>query len=174
MQALIQKAQNLRLVIFDVDGVLTSGALYYGLDGIGYKVFHVHDGHLMKMLQESGVQIGIITGCKSAAVAQRMRDLNISHVYQGISNKLPAYEELKQKLKLTDEQIGYVGDDLPDLPVLRRVGFAVTVPNAPKIIQDNANWVTQSVGGAGAAREVCEFIMKAQGTYQPMIDSYLK
>jgi 3-deoxy-D-manno-octulosonate 8-phosphate phosphatase (KDO 8-P phosphatase) len=103
-----------------------------------------------------------------------MQDLGIDHVYQDQVDKLPAYEELKQKLNLNDEQIAYVGDDLPDLPMLKRVGLAITVSNAPKIIQQHTHWITKAKGGKGAAREVCDFIMQAQGTYQAIIDSYLQ
>jgi 3-deoxy-D-manno-octulosonate 8-phosphate phosphatase (KDO 8-P phosphatase) len=103
-----------------------------------------------------------------------MKDLNITHVYQGNIDKLPAYEDLKQKLNLQDDQIAYVGDDLPDLPVLRRVGLGVTVANAPVIMQENVCWTTKANGGQGAVREVCDLIMHAQGTYQAIIDSFLQ
>lgn len=173
-EKLLKKAKPIRLVIFDVDGVLTTGILSYGPDGIEQKNFHVYDGQGMKLLKKSGVDIGIITSCRSAMIKIRMQDLSISHVYQGLSDKLPAYEDLKKKLNLTDEQIAYVGDDLPDLPVLSRVGFAITVPNAPLVIQHHADWITTTPGGKGAAREVCEFIMNAQGTYQSVVDSFMK
>jgi 3-deoxy-D-manno-octulosonate 8-phosphate phosphatase (KDO 8-P phosphatase) len=174
MKAVLEKARNIRLVISDVDGVLTSGALLYSSNGIELKVFNVQDGMGIKMLQQTGVQFAIITARKSEAVAQRMHDLKIEHVYQGQANKLLAYEELKQKLNITDHEIAYIGDDLPDLPLLRRVGFSVTVPNAPKIIQENVSWITCTKGGEGAVRELCELIMQAKGTYQPLIDSYLQ
>ncbi len=174
MQSLVDKAKNIRLVIFDVDGVLTAGILSYDHKGIESKHFHVHDGQGMKFLKKTGVEIAIITTCQSEIIQRRMQDLGITHTYQGQIDKLPAYEDIKQKLNLTDAQIAYVGDDLPDLPMLTRVGFAVTVANAPKIIQDNVHWITKAKGGKGAAREVCDFIMQAQGTYQTMIDSYLQ
>lgn len=174
METISERAKNIKLVIFDVDGVLTAGILSYGNDGIEVKNFHVHDGQGIKLLKQSGVDIGIITTCKSSIVKKRMQDLGIDHLYQGQVDKLPAYEELKQKLNLSDEQIAYVGDDLPDLPMLKRVGLAVTVSNAPKIIQQHTHWITKAKGGKGAAREVCDFIMQAQGTYQTIIDSYLQ
>ena len=123
---------------------------------------------------QTGITTAIITTCTSLIIAKRAHDLNISYVYQGQTNKLPAYEELKQKLQLTDDQIAYIADDLPDLPLLRRVGLSVTVPNAPQIIKDNTIWITQKKAGKGAVREFCELIMKAQGTYQNIIESYLK
>lgn len=174
MQSLVEKAKKIRLVIFDVDGVLTAGVLSYDHEGIESKHFHVHDGQGMKLLKKSGVDIAIITTCQSSIVKRRMQDLEIQHTYQGQVDKLPAYEDVKQKLHLEDQQIAYVGDDLPDLPMFRRVGLAITVANAPKVIQDHAHWITQAKGGHGAAREVCDFIMHAQGTYQKMIDSYLQ
>jgi len=174
MQSLIEKAAPIRLVIFDVDGVLTAGILSYGSSGIESKQFHVQDGQGIKHLKKSGVEIAIITTCQSDIVKRRMDDLGVSHLYQGQLNKLPAYNDLKQKLTLSDEQIAYVGDDLPDLPILNRVGFAITVANAPKIIKEHVHWVTKLKGGKGAAREVCDFIMLAQGTYQKVIDSYLE
>lgn len=174
METLSERAKNIKLVIFDVDGVLTAGVLSYGHDGIEVKHFHVHDGQGIKLLIKSGVDIGVITTCQSSIIKRRIQDLGIHHLYQGQTDKLPAYEDLKQKLKLSDEQIAYVGDDLPDLPMLKRVGLAVTVPNAPKIIQQHTHWITKAKGGKGAAREVCDFIMQAQGTYQTIIDSYLQ
>jgi 3-deoxy-D-manno-octulosonate 8-phosphate phosphatase (KDO 8-P phosphatase) len=174
MESVIHKAKQIRLAIFDVDGVMTAGALHYGSNGIESKYFHVHDGQGLKILKKSGVNIGIITTCKSDTVKRRMQDLGIEHVYQGQVDKLPAYNDIKQKLNLTDEQIAYVGDDLPDLAILSRVGLAITVKNAPKIMQQYTHWVTTKKGGKGAVREVCELIMQAQGTYQTIVDSYLQ
>ena len=173
MNDLIDKAKKIRLVTFDVDGVLTAGGMLYGQDGIEAKHFNVHDGQGMRHLLQTGVDVAIITACKSPIIQRRMQDLGITHVYQQQTNKLVAYEDLKQKLNLTDEQIAYIGDDLPDLPILARAGLAITVANAPKIMQEYAHWITQKKGGKGAAREVCDFIMQAQGTYQTIIDSYL-
>ena len=174
MQHITEKAAKIRLVIFDIDGVLTDGSLIYGKSGIEQKVFHVRDGQAMKFLLDTGVQIAIITARESDIVTQRMHALGITHVYQGNLDKLPAYEDLKLKLNLKDEQIAYVGDDMPDLPILRRVGLGVTVADAPKIIKQYAYWTTTANGGKGAAREVCETIMEAQGTYQAIIDKYLQ
>ena len=171
---LVEKAKNVRLVISDVDGVLTSGTLFYGPSGSEMKDFNVHDGIGMRILRESGVQLAIITAKTSHAVEQRMRDLNIEHVYQGQSDKLVAYEELKQKLNVTDAEIAYIADDLPDLPLLLRVGLPVSVPNAPKIVHEHVALVTRAHGGKGAMRELCEIIMKAQGTYHAAIEAYLQ
>ena len=172
--SIIEKAKEIRLVIFDVDGVLTTGALYYGVNGTELKKFHVHDGLGLKTLQKVGIPVAIITARQSDIVTRRMQELEIKHVYQNQADKISAYEDIKQKLNLSDEQIAYVGDDLPDLPLLRRVGLAITVANAPKIMQQYAHWTTTLKGGKGAVREVCDFIIQAQGLYSMMIESYLQ
>lgn len=174
MEGFIEKAKKIRLLILDVDGVLTSGALIYGKNGEELKKFHVHDGQGIKLLHASGVEIAIITARSSEIVSKRAQDLGITRLYQGQNEKLPAYEDLKQKLKLTDEQIAYVGDDVPDLPIFHRVGLAITVANAPKIMHKYAYWVTTNKGGKGAVREICDLIMEAQGTFSSVMDTYLK
>ncbi len=173
-ELLMQKAKKIRLAAFDVDGVLTAGGMLYGEEGIESKHFHVHDGQGIKFLKQTGVEVAIITACKSVMVERRMEDLGIKYVYQGQLSKLSAYEDLKQKSQFSDEEIAYTGDDLPDLPILKRVGFAITVPNASKIMQEHAHWTTTHRGGQGAVREICDFIMQAQGTYQSIVDSYLE
>ena len=173
MQEVLDKAKNIKLVIFDVDGVLTDGSLFYGDDGQEYKAFNSQDGHGMKMLQQSGVLVGIITGRTSDVVTHRMKNLGITHVYQGKLEKLPAYEELLKKLSLQQDQVAYVGDDVVDLPILIRAGLAITVPGAHELAKKHSHWITTRKAGAGAAREICELIMKAQGTYEPAMEKYL-
>lgn len=173
MQDIQKKAAAIRLIVFDVDGVLTDGSLFIGDDGQEYKAFNSKDGHGMKMLQETGVQIAIITGRTSEVVRIRMESLGIEHVYQGKRMKLPAYEELKQATGLSDEQIAYVGDDVVDLPVMTRVGLAIAVQDAHYLAKQHAHWVTPSGGGRGAGREACELIMDAQGTLQSSLQAYL-
>jgi len=173
MQDIREKAANIRLIVFDVDGVLTDGSLYIGDDGQEYKAFHSKDGHGMVMLQHSGVEIAIITGRSSEVVRIRMASLGIQRVYQGKKEKLPAYEELKQITGLGDEQIAYVGDDVVDLPVMTRAGLAITVQDAHPLAKQHAHWVTPSGGGRGAAREVCELIMDAQDSLQSALQRYL-
>ncbi len=173
MQDLYAKARQIKLVIFDVDGVLTDGSLFLGDDGQEYKAFNSKDGHGMKMLQASGVAIAIITGRTSEVVRIRMSSLGIAHVYQGKAEKLPAYEELKDELGLSDTQIAYVGDDVVDLPVMTRVGLAISVQDGHGLTKQHAHWVTPSGGGRGAAREVCEMLMDAQGTLGDALADYL-
>ena len=173
MEEVLIKAKNIKLVIFDVDGVLTDGSLFYGDDGQEYKAFNSRDGHGMKMLQQSGVQIGIITGRTSEVVLHRMKNLNVQHIYQGRLEKLPAFEELIGKLDLVPEQVAYVGDDVVDLPIMIRAGLAITVPNGHDMAKQHAHWITSQPAGAGAARDICEMIMKAQGTYDAAMAKYL-
>jgi len=173
MQDILEKAKRVRLVIFDVDGVLTDGSLYLGDDGQEYKAFHSRDGHGMKMLQRSGVQIGIITGRTSQVVSLRMASLGIEHLHQGQRDKLPAYLELRERLALSDEQVAFVGDDVVDIPVLLRVGLAIAVQDAHPLVKRHAHWQTPCRGGRGAARDVCELLMEAQGTLLPALQEYL-
>ena len=174
MQDIIEKARDIRLVIFDVDGVLTDGSLFIGDGGEEYKAFNSRDGHGMKMLQKSGVAIGIITGRTSEVVHHRMEGLGIKHVYQGQLDKLPAFEELTVKLGLRPEQVAYVGDDVVDLPILIRVGLAIAVQDAHQLVKQHSHWITPSPGGRRAARDVCEFIMQAQGTLESQLNYYLQ
>jgi len=171
-QEIMEKAARIRLVIFDVDGVLTDGSLYIGDDGQEYKAFYSKDGLGMKMLQKSGVQIGIITARSSQVVRLRMESLGIQHVYQGREDKLPAFEELQAKLKLDLSEIAYVGDDVVDLPIMRRVGLALTVQDAHHEAVRQAHWQTALPGGRGAAREICELLLTAQGNMHAALERY--
>jgi len=157
-----ERAARVRLVVFDVDGVFTDGRLYYGPAGEELKVFHVHDGQGVKRLLRQGVAAAVISGRKSAAVTRRMQDLGITHVFQGDEDKLPIYERLLKQLGLSSEETACVGDDLPDLPLLERAGFAVAVANAQTPLRSKAHYVTGATGGMGAVREVCDLILSAR------------
>lgn len=172
MQDILERAAGIKLVIFDVDGVLTDGSLFLGDDGQEYKAFHSKDGLGMKMLQATGIEIGIITARSSQVVSKRMESLGIKHVYQGNLKKITAFEDLKQKLMLQNDQIAFVGDDVVDLPIMRQVGLAVCVQDGHRLVKQQAHWETPSPGGRGAAREVCELVMEAQGTLQSTLESY--
>jgi 3-deoxy-D-manno-octulosonate 8-phosphate phosphatase (KDO 8-P phosphatase) len=173
MQDPIELARPIKVVIFDVDGVLTDGNLFLGDDGQEYKAFYSRDGHGMVMLRDSGVTIAIITGRRSEVVRIRMQSLGIEHVHQGCRDKLPAYQQLKASLGVEDSQVAYVGDDIVDLPVMRRVGFAIAVADAHPLVLEHARWRTNNVGGRGAARDVCELILRAQGKLDALLASYL-
>lgn len=173
MNTITENAKPIKLLIIDVDGVLTAGIIYYGDQGTELKGFHVHDGLGIALLQKTGVMVAVISAKKSAAVAQRMQDLQIQHAYLGYDDKVPVYEDLKQKLQLSDREIAYMGDDLIDLPVLLRAGLAITVPQAPKLLHQHADIITKRKAGKGAVREACEIIMEAQETYESMVQPYL-
>ena len=173
MLEIYEKAKKIKLVIFDVDGVLTDGSLFFGDDGQEYKAFNSKDGHGMKMLQKTGVEVAIITARTSELVKHRMKNLEIRHVYQGQKDKLPAFKSLLEKLNLQADQVAYVGDDVMDLPIMIRVGLAVSVADGHHLSKKHAHWVTPSNGGRGAARDTCELIMTAQDTLDGLIQEYL-
>ena len=170
---IIFRAKQVRVAAFDVDGVLTDGALYYTDAGEEFKAFNVQDGQGLKMLQESGVTIAIITSRSSKLVANRARNLGIEHVYQGVEDKLDAMNALLQRLELSLDEAGYMGDDVMDLPLLRRCGFAASVPEAPALVRQHAHYVTRAHGGRGAVREFCEYVLHAQGTLDAALARYL-
>lgn len=168
------KLKNIKLLILDVDGVLTDGLIYYGNNNTLIKAFNIHDGLGIKLLQKSGVEVAIISGKNSEGVANRIQELGITHAFLGNDHKLPIFKQLKETLKLNDDQIAYMGDDLPDLPIMRQVAFAATVPQAPEIMKKHSHYVTKIKAGRGAVREVCELIMNAQDTYEDVIKCYFE
>jgi 3-deoxy-D-manno-octulosonate 8-phosphate phosphatase (KDO 8-P phosphatase) len=173
MQDILEKAKKIKLVIFDIDGVLTTGALFIGDDGQEYKAFNSKDGHGLRMLQDGGVEVAIITGRTSNVVEHRAKDLGITRIYQGKREKLPAYESLIKEMKLNHEEVAYVGDDVVDLPVMSKVGLAICVQDGHTFVKQHAHWVTECNGGCGAGREVCEMILQAKGKLQDMLQSYI-
>lgn len=173
MQDILAKAARIQWVVFDVDGVLTDGGLIFGPAGEEYKTFNSRDGHGMKMLQKHGVGIAIITGRTSGCVAHRMEGMGIERVYQGHLDKLPAFESLVAELGVPHEEVAYVGDDVVDLPIMRKVGLAIAVQDAHPLVKKHAHWQTPSAGGRGAARDVCELIMEAHGVLEAELQRYL-
>ncbi len=168
--ALLQRARNIRLVVFDVDGVLSDGRLYYDEQGREIKAFHARDGLGMNRLQHYGFELAVITGRDNPVVTHRMASLGIAHVYQGRHDKRIALEDLHHRLGLTMEQTCFVGDDLLDLPLLQRVGLAVVVADAHPWVVDQAHFITRNRGGRGAAREVCDLLLEAHGHRQAEMD----
>ena len=171
--SVLERAARIKLMIFDVDGVLTDGSLHYGADGEALKTFNVQDGLGIKLLQESGVQTAIISARTSQQVIRRAADLGISHLHQGGHDKLTPFHALLEKTGLTAEQVGFIGDDVVDLPILSRVGLAVAVPNGRAEVLSRAHHVTAAYGGRGAVREVCELLMQAQGSYERVMAQFL-
>ncbi len=173
MMELVLRAQKIKMAIFDVDGVLTDGHIYISNEGVESKMFNIQDGLGLKLLLQCGIQIAIISGLESKAVSIRLQKLGITQIYQGINNKLSVYEEILEKNGLGNEQVAYVGDDLIDLALMRRVGLAVAVANARTIVKENAHWCTQSKGGHGAAREFCDWLLQAQNNWEKALSFYV-
>lgn len=170
---MLEQAQAIRLMVFDVDGVMTDGRLYYTDDGQELKAFNALDGQGLKMLRQSGVALAILSGRQSNLVRHRAKNLGIEHVIQGAHDKLAALQGLLGVTGFSIKQCGFMGDDVIDLPVMRRVAFAVAVPDSPAIVRQHAHYVTGAQGGRGAVREVCELIMQAQGTLDAQLAPYL-
>ncbi len=171
--ALRERASEIRMLILDVDGVLTDGKLYFDHAGNEMKAFNTRDGMGMKALQRAGIEVAVITGRKSRAVAHRMDQLGIQHVYQGREDKLGAFLELLEITGLDAEQVCFAGDDWIDLPVLMRVGLAVSVADAEERVRQQAHWITSRNGGDGAVREICNLILAAQEKEQTILDEIL-
>jgi len=166
------KLKNIKLLLLDVDGVLTDGRIVYDANGLELKCFNVKDGHGIKMLQRHGIQVGIITGRTSVVVDIRARELGITILYQGSLKKLESYDDVKLRTGLGDDQIAYMGDDIIDVPVMRRVGFSAAPPDALPEVLAVADFVSASAGGKGAVREVCDLILKGIGAWEEIAARY--
>ena len=166
------RLQKIRLLLLDVDGVLTDGRIFYDNHGVETKAFNVRDGHGLKLLQRAGLEVGIITGRSSEVVTVRAKELGIDLVYQGVRDKMVPFREILAERSLTAEEVAYVGDDVVDLPVLRRVGFAATVADAAEDVRPLVHYVTRCRGGKGAVREICELILKRTGRWQQVAGRY--
>jgi 3-deoxy-D-manno-octulosonate 8-phosphate phosphatase (KDO 8-P phosphatase) len=169
---LIEKMRKVRVLILDVDGVLTDGRIIISDDGQETKCFHVRDGHGLKMIKRAGIEVMFLTGRKSRVVEHRARELGVEKVYQGARDKLAIFIEILAAGGLSPEQAAFMGDDIVDLPVLRRAGFSVTVCDSHSEVLRAVDFVTQNPGGRGAVREVCEMILKAQGKWEQVMERY--
>jgi 3-deoxy-D-manno-octulosonate 8-phosphate phosphatase (KDO 8-P phosphatase) len=170
---LIERARHIRLLVLDVDGVMTDGQLYFQADGQELKAFSTQDGLGIKLLQRSGVKVAIITGRESPMVSQRAAALGIEHVIQGRDDKLEVLKSLLAQLGMVFSEVAYCGDDFPDLPSIRQVGLGISVPNAPAYIREHAEWVTARRGGDGAVREICDGLLQMQGHWASVLDTFL-
>ncbi|MCG8536167.1 MAG: HAD-IIIA family hydrolase [Pseudomonadales bacterium] len=168
-----QLAQPIKLAVFDIDGIMTDGRLYFTSLGDEIKAFNVKDGLGLKLLRDTGVEVAIITGRTSELVKRRANDLKIEKLVQGREDKKTALKELLKNEKLSPEQVAYMGDDLPDLAAIRYVGLGVTVADGLPLVKQHANLITEKNGGDGAVREFCEWLMLAQGTFNQVMDNYL-
>ena len=169
MSTAAQRAAGLRLLVLDVDGVLTDGRLYFGAEGEALKVFDVRDGHGIKLLREAGVEVAILSARRSPIVERRARELGIAQVVQGATDKGAGFAELVRALQLRPEQCGFVGDDWPDLAALAQAGFAATVADAAPEVRRAAHWISTAPGGRGAVRELAEFVLRAQGRFDELL-----
>ncbi len=169
----LERARRVRLMVFDVDGVLTDGRLWYGPAGEALKAFSAHDGHGMKLLAASGVTLAILSGRSSPAVARRAAELGIRHLVQQAEDKGAALGQLLAALGIEAAAAGYMGDDVADLPAMRRCAFACAPREAPEAVRRHAHYVAQAPAGRGAVREVCELLMRAQGTLEAALAAYL-
>ncbi len=168
-----KRLENIKLLVLDVDGVMTDGGLTIGDDGQEYKTFHSHDGLGMKLLKASGVELAIITGRTSNVVKKRAESTGVAHFYQGAEDKLVAFNALIQTSGLQASQCAFMGDDVVDLPPMLKCGLAIAVPASPALVLRHAHYITSKMGGHGAVREVCEMIMQAQGTFDGQMAQFL-
>ncbi len=167
-------AKGIKLLILDVDGVLTDGAIILDNEGNEYKSFHVRDGHGIKMLIHAGIHVAIITGRHSKVVERRAHELGITEVFQKCHDKRIAYKKLIEQYSLKDSEVAYIGDDIVDAPIMAMAGLPVAVADATDDTKEYALLVTKSRGGRGAVREVTDFILKSKGIWQEMFDDYFK
>jgi len=173
MRDTLVRAKRVRLMLFDVDGVLTDGKLWYGPSGEALKAFCAIDGHGIKLLMQSGVAVALLSGRTSPAVALRAAELGVLHVLQGADDKLGAFEPLCARLGIAAGDAGFMGDDLIDLPVLRRCGFACAPREAHELVRSHVQYVARAPAGGGAVREICDLLMRAQGTLDAAMARYL-
>jgi 3-deoxy-D-manno-octulosonate 8-phosphate phosphatase (KDO 8-P phosphatase) len=172
-EAVWTRARHIRLLILDIDGVLTDGRLYFDLKGETLKVFHVRDGHGIKMAQRAGLEVALLSGRRSDAAFHRARELGINRFYEGVRDKVAILEELLAALNLTAPEVAAVGDELVDLPLFHRVGLGVAVADAVPEVRAAAHWITTLPGGRGAVREVCDLLLKAQGKWEDLVRPWL-
>ncbi len=169
-----ERLQSIRLLLLDVDGVMTDGRIIFDSNGVESKFFNVKDGHGIKMVQRAGIEVGIISGRGSVVVSNRAAELGISLVYQKALDKLTPYQEILERTELTDAQVAFMGDDVIDIPVLRRVGFAVAPADAVDDVFPYVHFTTRNRGGWGAVREVCDLLLRGQGKWDDITARYFR
>ena len=168
----LSKLKRIKLLLLDVDGVLTDGGIIYNDNGAETKVFNVKDGLGIRLLMEAGIHIGIVTGRRSNALYSRCKDLGINIIYDGVGNKIDVLDALLDQTGVSAEEVAFIGDDLPDLALMKRIGLSIAVENAHKTILDNADMITSAQGGYGAVREACEAILKAKGLWENILERF--
>lgn len=171
---LTEKAKRVKMLLMDVDGVLTDGKLYYTQEGEEIKVFNVRDGLGIKLIQKAGIKTGVISGRNSKPLINRLRELGVEEIYLGHNEKLPAFEEILKKNHLSYGEVAFIGDDYVDVPILRRVGFPIVVCDAPKVVKETALYITKAKGGEGAVREAIEYLLELRGELKEMLKYYFE
>ena len=168
----IDKMEPVKLLLLDVDGVLTDGRIVYSDDGVETKAFNVRDGLGLRLLMDGGIQVGIVTGRRSKALYRRCKDLGIIDVYDGVDDKAALLDDICRRMGIRTESIAFIGDDLPDIPLMKKVGLSIAVADAHEAVRAVADLVTTAGGGAGAVREVCEAILKSQGQWEKILNRF--
>ena len=166
---MLEKLKPIKLLLLDVDGVLTAGEVIYNDNGEETKIFYVHDGLGLRMIMKAGIQVALITGRRSKALAYRCKNLGIEKLYEGVRDKVAVLEQIMAETGLSIEEIAYMGDDLPDLAIMKKAGLPIAVANAHELIKSQARLITTANGGSGAVREICEALLKAQGVWEKII-----
>lgn len=161
--SLTERINKIRCVIFDIDGVFTDGRVYYTDEGTEMKAFHTQDGIGIKLLQKAGITVVALSGRRSKATEKRLKELQVSHIYLGIGKKIDVYNAVRTELKLSDDAIAVVGDDLPELKMMQQAGLSIAVANAQDVVKQQANWTTKNAGGHAAVREICNRLLLEQG-----------
>jgi 3-deoxy-D-manno-octulosonate 8-phosphate phosphatase (KDO 8-P phosphatase) len=170
----LEKLGRIRLLLLDVDGVMTDGRIIYDAEGQEIKQFHVRDGLGIRLLLQAGINVGVVTGRRSEALMHRCRDLGIGLIYAGVSDKSALLEQILAQTAVAAENIAFAGDDLVDLPLMRRVGLSIAVADAHEIVKAQADLITTAPGGAGAVREICEALLKSQGRWESVLQEFLQ
>ncbi len=171
--ALSEKLKGIQLLLLDVDGVLTDGGIIYNEDGNEIKIFNVKDGFGLKLLMGAGVTVGIVTGRKSQALCHRCSDLGIRYLLDGVQDKAKVLERITEQTGVSADHTAFMGDDLPDLALMRRVGLSIAVADAHKMVREKADWITSAAGGCGAVREVCEALLTARGLWKNLTADWI-
>ena len=169
---LLEKLKHIQLLLLDVDGVLTDGSIIYNDDGSETKIFNARDGFGLKLVMSAGIKVGIVTGRSSQALRHRCDNLGIDLLFDGVGDKAQMLEEIVAQTRIDTEQTAFVGDDLPDLPIMKNAGLSIAVADAHEIVRQKADWTTLAQGGQGAVREVCEALLTARGVWDEIVERY--
>ena len=167
-----EKLKGIQLLLLDVDGVLTDGSIIYSDAAVETKEFNVKDGLGLKLVMETGIQVGLVTGRTSKALHHRCRDLGIRHLYDGVRQKAQLLDQIVADTGVTADRTAFIGDDIPDIPLMRRVGLSIAVADAHELVRDAADWITAAPGGRGAVREVCDALLKTRGRWESLAERY--